>query len=370
MTRRRDRHHGWRRPAPSNRPAPPSAPIATEGSAAPTLALRTGQRVVVTCPAESVTGGPEALHQLVDALVALGADASMAYLVPAPDRTFAEAVVEATVPPPYRDYRVPLWRAPLPDDPDTVVILPEVWSAAVDGFGLARVGLWWLSVDNNLVSDLGRYFHHPAPRRPPVHLYQSAYAHAYLVRHGVAGAPLGDYLAAAHLAPAAEAPRGRRIAFNPKKGFETTLQIIERSLALGREADWVPIAGLDPAGVRALLAGCRVYIDFGPHPGMDRLPREAALAGCCVVTGRRGAAAFAEDVPIPDPFKVPDADIDLAVERIFWCLESPGASRLFDDYRRWIRGQRAGFFEQVRRLFGLGRPAAPATELITSGSRS
>lgn len=346
-------------------------PAETRAAAAP-LALRPGQGVLVACPAESVTGGPEALHQLVDALVELGAPVAMAYLAPRPEQPFREAVTTAATPPVYDRYRVPLWRAPLPDDSDVVVILPEVWSSVASEFAEARVGLWWLSVDNNLISGLGRYFERPRPPRPVVHLYQSAYARAYLEAHGVAGYRLGDYLAAEHLAAPTSSERGRRIAFNPKKGFETTMEIIRRGLELGLDAEWVPIAGLDPAGVAALLTRCRVYVDFGPHPGMDRLPREAALAGCCVVTGRRGAAGFPEDVPIPDRFRVPDADLDRAVETIAACLDDPAASAAFEPYRNWIRGQRGRFFDDVAAAFGLtGRrgPTAAGERLVVGGAR-
>ena len=37
-------------------------------------------------------------------------------------------------------------------------------------------------------------------------------------------------------------------------------------------------------------------VDLGHHPGKDRLPREAALAGCVTVVGRAGAAVFADEV--------------------------------------------------------------------------
>jgi len=33
----------------------------------------------------------------------------------------------------------------------------------------------------------------------------------------------------------------------------------------------------------------QVYIDFGHHPGQDRLPREAVQCGCVVITGKRGS---------------------------------------------------------------------------------
>ena len=39
-------------------------------------------------------------------------------------------------------------------------------------------------------------------------------------------------------------------------------------------------------------------MDFGFHPGQDRLPREAALLKNCIITNREGSAAFYKDVPI------------------------------------------------------------------------
>lgn len=330
---------------------------------APPLAPGPGGSVVVACPAGSVTGGPEALHQLVDALVDQGVAAAIAYLVPRDVPSFRESVVAVPTPEAYRGYRVPVWDGALPDDPDTVVVLPEVWSAAVAAFRRARVGLWWLSVDNNLLSGLGGYFLRPAPPSPPMHLVQSAYARAYLAAHGISTAfSLGDYLAAAHeRGSEAEASgvggfgdprRGRRVAFNPKKGLEATLRVVQRALERDLDLEWVPIAGLDAAGVAALLARCRVYLDLGHHPGMDRLPREAALAGCAVITGRRGAAGFPEDLPIPDRFRLPDGDLDAILDRIVEAVEDPEvAAREFAPYREWIRGQRARFWSQVRELF-------------------
>jgi hypothetical protein len=46
-----------------------------------------------------------------------------------------------------------------------------------------------------------------------------------------------------------------------------------------------------------------VYIDFGHHPGKDRMPREAAAAGCCIITSRSGAAGNDLDTPINGRYK-------------------------------------------------------------------
>ena len=56
--------------------------------------------------------------------------------------------------------------------------------------------------------------------------------------------------------------------------------------------------------VEDCLSQAKVYIDFGGHPGKDRIPREAALCGCCVVTGRRGAAGNDVEVPINQSYKL------------------------------------------------------------------
>ncbi|MCX7738527.1 MAG: hypothetical protein N2Z80_03840 [Hydrogenothermaceae bacterium] len=55
-----------------------------------------------------------------------------------------------------------------------------------------------------------------------------------------------------------------------------------------------------------ILKKAKVYIDFGNHTGKDRIPREAAMLECCVITGRRGIAKYREDVPIPENYKIED----------------------------------------------------------------
>ena len=51
---------------------------------------------------------------------------------------------------------------------------------------------------------------------------------------------------------------------------------------------------MTPEQVVDLMSESKVYIDFGNHPGKDRIPREAVINGCCVITGVRGSARFKE----------------------------------------------------------------------------
>mmetsp|Transcript_42175 Transcript_42175/g.61623 ORF Transcript_42175/g.61623 Transcript_42175/m.61623 type:complete len:139 (+) Transcript_42175:192-608(+) len=92
--------------------------------------------------------------------------------------------------------------------------------------------------------------------------------------------------------------------------------------------------------VTALLHRAKVYIDFGPHPGMDRLPREAALANCLVITNTSGAAKYKEDVPIPGQYKISKFDVDAIHRLLKSCLEDyEKRVKDFDAYREWIHGQ-------------------------------
>ena len=82
------------------------------------------------------------------------------------------------------------------------------------------------------------------------------------------------------------------------------------------------------------------YIDFGPHPGMDRLPREAALAGCVVITNCEGAANFEEDIPLPPEFKFPSFDVEKICQLLRDCCNNHAAYvEKMKPYREWIFGQ-------------------------------
>lgn len=74
---------------------------------------------------------------------------------------------------------------------------------------------------------------------------------------------------------------------------------------------------------------------------MDRLPREAALAGCVVITNREGAANYDQDVPLPIGFKFGEFN----VEKIFslikeCCIKHEEYAKQMGKYKSWILGQR------------------------------
>ena len=73
---------------------------------------------------------------------------------------------------------------------------------------------------------------------------------------------------------------------------------------------------------------------------MDRLPREAALAGCVVITNREGAADFDDDVPISSEFKFQKFDVDAIYTMLKECCNKHEEyADKMKPYREWILGQ-------------------------------
>jgi hypothetical protein len=300
--------------------------------------LARDSRVFVLCPPAIATGGPESLHLFVHQLRRQGHDARIVYLPP-----HAQPIHDD-----YAGYDVVTAPA-IEDRAGNVVVVPEIWSNVALRVSAAQRAIWWLSVDNYLA-------HAPFELATPgiTHLSGSAYATAFLRARGVThvtplSTPVHDCFAAA-----TTRAREALVVYNPRKG----LPLVERLIAAAPRLTWRPIVDLPRAGVVDLLQRAKVYVDFGPHPGKERLPREAALAGCCVITGMQGSAAFFDDVAIPDAYKlddrggVSDAMLQRIVTTIADCIdEHETRQREFADYRRRILGERAFFESALAMLF-------------------
>lgn len=309
--------------------------------------------IYVACPAAIASGGPELLHQFAAKIRELGGEAVMYY----PGKLPADPVV-----PRYREYGVPFTRSIADATADDVLVVPETLTGALYTNKRMRRYIWWLSVDNFFATTattkrktkIRRFFGldrvYKVGEPGFHHLAQSQYAIDFLGRHGTTGVQyVSDYLNPAFLeaAVAANRPREDRVLYNPRKGMEFT----QKLMAAAPEVKFVPIENMTPQQIAELMQSSKVYIDFGHHPGKDRMPRESAICGCCVITGLDGAAAFSEDLPIPGDFKFARADDSVAgiVAAIRRCLaDFPAQSARFDDYRRFVLAELCRLGEQVR----------------------
>jgi len=323
------------------------------------ILLSDSSMVYVACPGNTATGGPELLHQLCKELIAQGFRSVMYYYQWKDESNPVHAE--------YAKYQCP-WETRIAPTKEDLVIVPETDTWVAKKMTKSRVAIWWLSVDNYfvtlkkpLIDRLSDIKNGKTPIRGMrairnkgyLHLAQSRYAVDFLSREGIESLYLSDYLNQ-DIVSAADGVtttiKEDLVAYNPKKGIEFTKRII----GMGQDTRFAPIEKMKRAEVIELLKRCKVYIDFGEHPGKDRIPREAAMLGCCVITGKKGSAANGVDVGIPDRFKfsgdTSEAPAILALIRS--CFSEYSKLRLeFDAYRAKIRSEAESFKDDVALCF-------------------
>ena len=340
------------------------------------MEVMANSKVYIVCPANKYSGGPTLLHQLGARLRADCVDVYMHYV---PDHA------EVKVHPGYRRYNLPLTRK-IEYAPENILIVPEgLFICMPDNPDIQRV-LWWLSVDNWLdavrqyielycqenssldAEKLCNFW--PFADKELTHWVQSEYARRFLQINGVAAeniTQVEDYLDEVFLARNKvlhKAGRQDIVAFNPRKGWAFTRQLMEQSMDLA----WRPVENMTPEQVEEFLRTAKVYVDFGNHPGKDRIPREAVMAGCCLITSRRGAAANPVDIPIPEDLKFADTEenIPAIVEKIRYLLANyEQETERLADYRQRILQEPEEFSQQVRAALGYMVKVEPS-EIVMS----
>ena len=300
-------------------------------------------KIFVLCPAQGVSGGPEALHQLVHKLRKFGHDASVIYLPAMADPSPQE----------YQVYNIEYATADaIVDSPQNILIAPEVWPHLLNRCQHIQKGLWWLSA-HNYPREPDKQFRFSLPQNADVvHLAQSRYAEQFLLTRGARYIyPLTDYLNRSHFDGDQNTPRRNQILFSIKgRGVVEKLKIVEPGL------EWIALENMTPREVKSLMSSSKVYADFCFHPGKDRMPREAVINGCCVLVGTRGAAAIHQDVPVPNAYRFDTDHFDMArvILTIEDCLANYEARiKDFAGYARIIHMNEEQFEIEVKQIFGI-----------------
>ena len=74
---------------------------------------------------------------------------------------------------------------------------------------------------------------------------------------------------------------------------------------------FIELKGLTTKEIIQVFQKSKVYIDFGYHPGKDKMPREAAIFENCIITNLKGSAGNKFDIPINKKFKFKQTYSDL-----------------------------------------------------------
>ena len=117
---------------------------------------------------------------------------------------------------------------------------------------------------------------------------------------------------------------------------------------------FVPLKNYTTKELIKMLSVSKIYMDFGFHPGVDHLPREAAILKNCIITNKEGSAFYNQAVTINEDYKYQEKNRNLLlisnkIVKIFNNFNSELV--FFENYRKKLYQEKKIFKNQVRDLF-------------------
>ena len=342
------------------------------------IKIHEGTKIFAYCPAGVVTGGAELLHQIVHVLNENMFEAYVVYFD-------EKGIVSPEIPSDYKKYNL-LITDDIDDNLKNIVILYEGIFNKTKNIKHAQIILWWLSVDNffttsqkflsvkdffkwdfkyglhilmfkiyNLIKG-NNYFKNNISlsnlsKQDYLNGYQSEYAQNFLQNNGFKELlPLKDFINDEFFDDTIEIEKENIVLYNPKKGIEFTKKIINAF----PQYKWIPLQNMSRSEMILTMRKAKVYIDFGFHPGKDRIPREAVMCGACVITGYEGSAGFFEDVSIFNQYKIESKKENIykiggLIGNILNDYEKHSLNFCF--YRNRIKEEKEEFIKQILNIF-------------------
>jgi hypothetical protein len=256
------------------------------------------------------------------------------------------------------------------------MVLPETYLAPLfrRKYSAIKKVVWWLSVVNYYLTQkeidkessrskrtlLKKLFSSPVPtfqllkEKGVLSIAHSWYSVLHLRKNGIEPVgQLSDYMNDAFLKDKAQTQKEDIIIWNPKKNDDFLQEIIDRT----PQFQWKAISNMLPEEVVGWMSRAKLYIDFGYHPGKERMPREACIMRCCMIIGKVGSAAYAEDMPIPEKYRFEKNHDDLPA--IIKCVNDCMVNYEkyisdFDSYRDTLCGEKEKFIADIKKLFVKG----------------
>jgi hypothetical protein len=316
---------------------------------------------VVIFSSSVVTGGTEALHQLAFSINNLGGNAKIAYF---DGEAICNIVNNKTIicsnhPKislvAYEKYKPAIFDK-LDVTNQTLLICPEILTSFVIGCNLPAVAIWWLSVDNAVIHNpnlkYDSYKQKLFDKEGLINFYQSEYAKLFLIENNAEIViPLFDYLNPAFVEHNSRpADTKKFISIFPKKGKE----LADIFLSKANELNFKLIQNMSPDEVALALKESIIYIDFGHHPGKDRVPRESISSDAIIFVNKQGAASNYSDYPLEDYFKFSLDDIQsgFLLEKIHVALKNPSEYLSRQTYfKQKVALEKLEFEHQVKSFF-------------------
>lgn len=299
--------------------------------------------ILLFCPSGLVTGGTEGIHNLARALNRVGANAKILYIGQNPEK----------IPKELADYGCE-YLTEYPTGYKGAIIFPEVWGNQVTDpkYKDNIVAINWQGVDvydwQTPLEVRKKYLE----RKNTIHIANSEYAVDHLKRQRLSPVKISDCLNDDFYDLTWELDnRKDTVLYNPVRIKHIKLQDIVMSRCtteLGIR--FRPVVELTRSEVIDLFKHSKLYIDFGYFSGRERLPREAVMCGCCIVTNSMGTAGYFKDNSILDMYRADE--VVPAIQAINYVLRHYMECKSdFDLYRDLLKRDKMKYLDEVRGLY-------------------
>lgn len=322
----------------------------------------------IICPAHFASGGPEDLHQLAAEIRINGYQVFMHYL------EFDKKKFKTPLHQEYEFFSLP-FADKIDNKPQNVVIFPETYSLSLWDKKYSKVQkiVWWLSVTNffltlkrrqdylerknkNFIKRLYKDQTIPSVENVKklnvLHLAHSYFSLDFLRKNdfNILG-QIQDYMDDMfYVNEESKSKKKDIVIYNGVKNGE----FLEKIKSHSTDLEWVEMKNMTLFEIAECMKKAKVYVDFGYHPGKEKMPREACLLDCCLIIGKEGSAQFKEDMPIKDEyhFEKDEQNIPLIVNQIKNCLSNYDTTIYdFADYKNVLLKEKETFSADVKKVF-------------------
>lgn len=301
--------------------------------------------ILHVCPAGLATGGTEGIHHLVSELNTCGADAKILYVGESLEDPQPEAYK--------KKYHCP-YITEFPKDYTGVIIFPEIMGNQVieSKYDNCLTAINWQGIDvynwHTPSSQRGLFL----KRKNTIHITMSEYGMDRLSKLGVRPIKVSDCINDAYMQEFNDTfVRSREVLYNPTPAKLTTFQqyVMDKCTAkFGIK--FRPLQGYTQDQLIDIFRHSKLYIDFGVYSGRERLPREAVMCGCCILTSRNGTAGYYADNSIPDRYKLTNED--KAIGMIKYVLDNYEQCKSdFYEYQRLLREDMKNYHNEVMEVY-------------------
>lgn len=341
------------------------------------------KKVYIISPLSFVSGGADALHQMAYYLNQLHIDASMAY--------YSYEKIDAgkvNIPAPFKEYiNSFLLYDDIVDEKDVAIVIPEIYAYLSKEFKCADTYIWWLGIGGyasvnkksilllslplRIIRHWDRYKINPIfivkeslkysfifEKKNAHHLCASYYTFDFVSKKSkkevqkciepISKFFINEYDKIKDVID--DEKRQDLILYNPKR----CEAYVQKLINYNPDLKFIPLQNLTQEQLIQKYLTAKLYIDFGPFPGAERIPKEAVLFGCNILTGQHGASNYHGDVPIPSKYKMNEekTSIDEISAIIRWMLNQYKEIYCdFDEYRTTVKNLELNFTNALQRIF-------------------